>query len=491
MRLYAAILLLPALLAPGFGHGQAAKSTKNHAAQQPSTDPRIAQVESGLLPAVIIKGDPHPTRTLAAEMQDKHVTALSVAVIHNGQIAWAKGYGITREGGPPVTPDTLFQAASISKSFTATAALRLVQQGKMSLDAPIQTELKSWTLPENNFTAQHPVTLRELLSHTAGTSVHGFPGYASDAPVPSLRQVLQGEKPANTEPITVVATPGQAFSYSGGGYTIVQQALIDTTGEPFPELMKQLVLDPLGLHNSTYEQPLDPTLLARAAFPADGQGKPINGGPHIYPEMAAAGLWTTPTDLAKWLLAMQRALSGDPNQILSPETAKLMITPVKGNYGLGVETEDANGKPCLLAHSGSNAGYKTYYLLYADGDGVAVMTNADNGGVVYAELLRSIAAAYGWPGYKPVEREAIPLDPKAVAPYLGKFQGKGTPVFEVLLDNNHLVLKVNDISQPFIPAAGATFFTTDNPMPLEFHFDSPDSGTVNLPNAKIPFTRVH
>ena len=267
---------------------------------------RIQRIQDGLLPAVLIKGEPVQSSKLADRMAALHVPGVSIAVIHDGAIEWARGFGVMKLGGSPVTPETLFQAASISKPVAALAALRLVQSGKLDLDADVNRYLQSWKVPDNEFTAKNKVTLRELLTHTAGMTVHGFAGYASGAPGPTLLQVLNGEKPANSPAIRVDTTPGTKWAYSGGGYVIVQQMLADVTGRPFPKLMREMVLGPIGMTRSTYEQPLPAARLAEAATPYRQDGTPVPGGPHTYPEMAPAGLWTTPSDLARYAMEVQK-----------------------------------------------------------------------------------------------------------------------------------------------------------------------------------------
>ena len=367
-----------------------------------SIQDRIRAVENGL-EASSTSGHRSEHRDLLTEMKRLNVPAVSIAVVHEGKIEWAKGYGSTRAGGIAVNPDTLFQAASISKSTTAMAALHLVEQCKLSLDAPIQTELKSWTLPRNGFTAQHPVTLRELLSNTAGTSVDGFDGYTSGQPIPTLTQILNGTKPANSAPIVVEAVPGSEFRYSGGGFTIVQEMMVDAIGKPFPQIMKTIVLDPIGMRNSTYQQPIDPASLMRVAFPVDAHGRSILGGPPVYPEMAAAGLWTTPSDLARWIIEMQNSLNGKANRVLSPEMTRTMLTKVIGmpkepdvGYGLGVALLTIGGEPAFT-HGGRNEGYQCTYFAFKNGDGAVVMTNSDNADTLIHEITRSIGHVYGWP----------------------------------------------------------------------------------------------
>ena len=215
---------------------------------------------------------------------------LSIAVVDNFHIVWTKAYGVIEAGSnTPVTPRTLFQAGSISKPVAASGALYLVEQGKLSLDEDVNQKLKTWKVPENEFTKTEKVTLRRVMSHTAGLTVHGFPGYDVNDSVPTLVQIFNGEKPANTAPIRVDFVPGTQSRYSGGGVTIEQQLMIDVTGKPFPALMREFVLDKIGMTDSSYEQPLPP---ARAAITASGtyaDGKTVHGRWHIYPEMAAAG----------------------------------------------------------------------------------------------------------------------------------------------------------------------------------------------------------
>lgn len=304
-------------------------------AQTPAAlEQRIQRIQNELLPAVLVKGDPPATTKLADRMAALHVPGVSIAVIHDGKIEWARGFGNASIGGPPVTPDTLFQAASISKPVAALAVLRLVQSGKLNLDTDVNQYLKTWKVPSNPLTDRTKVTLRELLTHTAGLTVHGFAGYASDAPLPTLVQVLNGEKPANSAPILVDTEPGTIWRYSGGGYVIAQQLLQDVTGEPFAKLMHDTVLEPMGMTKSTYEQPLPRNRLAEVAMPYRNNGQPVPGGPHVYPEMAPAGLWTTPSDLARYAIEVQRSLAGTSNRVLSTATVRQMLTPGLNHQGL-------------------------------------------------------------------------------------------------------------------------------------------------------------
>jgi CubicO group peptidase (beta-lactamase class C family) len=310
----------------------------------PAIEQHVQHVTSGLIGGVVIKGDDHATHTLADRMKELNIPGVSIAVIHLGKIEWARGFGVCSLGGAPVTAETMFQAGSISKPLAAMAALHLVQQGKLSLDTDVNTYLTSWRLPSDPITGGKPITLRELLTHTAGITVHGFPGYASTEPVPSLVQVLNGQKPANTAPIRSEAAPGVTWKYSGGGYTIMQQVLIDVTHEPFAKLLHDSVLAPIGMKHSTYEQPLPQALQSLAATPFRGDGKPVDGGAHTYPEQAAAGLWTTPTDLARYAIEVEQSLQGAANHVLSADMTAGMLKPGIGHWGLGLEIGGADAK---------------------------------------------------------------------------------------------------------------------------------------------------
>jgi CubicO group peptidase (beta-lactamase class C family) len=360
------------------------------------TEQRIHRIEANVASIPMGQGQPPLQFDLQTLMQTLHIPGLSVAVIDNFQIVWAKGYGVTESGShTPVTAKTLFQAASISKTVTAVAALRLVEQGKLSLDEDVNKKLTSWKVPENDFTKDQKVTLRRIMSHSGGLTVHGFPGYATDAPIPTLVQILNGEKPANTEPIRVDIVPGTVSRYSGGGVTIEQQLLTDVTGKPFPQFMRETVLDKIGMTDSTFEQPLPAAKVTQAASATHGDGTVVPGKWHVYPEMAAAGLWTTPTDLAKFGIEIARSKHGKSNRILSEKTTGEMLTPQIEHVGLAFFLAEHN--PDQFGHTGGNEGFQSILLMLGDsGQGVAIMGNSDNLFWMEDYLVETIAKEYGW-----------------------------------------------------------------------------------------------
>jgi CubicO group peptidase (beta-lactamase class C family) len=445
-------------------------------AQPPAEiEQRIQQIQNAILPPVLIKGEPPVTSKLADRMAALHVPGVSIAVIHDGRIEWARGFGVTRVGGPAVTPDTLFQAASISKPVTALAVLHLVESGKLDLDTDVNQYLKTWKIPGNTFTETTKVTLRELLTHTAGVTVHGFPGYAVGAARPSVVQVLNGEKPANTPAIRVDTKPGTEWRYSGGGFVITEVLLEDVTGQTFPTLMHDLVLVPIGMARSTYEQPLPQNRLAEAAMPYHPDGQPVPGGPHIYPEMAPAGLWTTPSDLARYAIEVQKALAGKSNAVISTATARVMLTPEKNKWGLGVETGGSAAHP-YFTHSGANEGFQCDLVAYNNGDGAIIMTNSDSGGQLATEILRTIAHEYGWPDFQPAENNISKVvDPKILARYVGAYRMAAGPVMLVTVDGGQLLTRLgNQPPVPIFPESETMFFAKVVDAKIEFAQRSAD-----------------
>lgn len=454
-----------------------------------STD--IQHIEQALRPAIALQGKPVPTATLAAEMQRLHVPGVSIAVIRDGRIAWAKGYGVAAKDGRPVTPDTLFQAASISKPVTALAALRMAEAGKLALDADINTALTGWKLPPGPGGAH--ATLRQLLSHTAGTSVSGFPGYAHDAAVPTLLQVLDGTPPANTKPVRIENPPGGTWNYSGGGYTVVQQALIDRGGKPFADLLADTVLQPLGMKDSSFAQPLPAALLPRAAMPHDAKGEPYKGGPYTYPELAAAGLWTTPSDLARFALGVQRNADAQGGPLLSPAMARTMLTPVMNGYALGFNVDSKDGK-LSFAHGGSNMGFQNALFAYAgNGDGIVVMTNGDAGAELAQSIVRAAAFEYRWPGNQTTMRKAVTLPPAKRKALAGIYEIKGLGTFEIAEQDGKLVLGIREgVIDPLYAAPGSptVLFVLSREIELHMAKDGSPSGRLRSGSFDVPFKRV-
>jgi CubicO group peptidase (beta-lactamase class C family) len=463
----------PALDANASAHPQ-------HSQRDSNLPAHIARIENGLLPAVVIKGEPPKPMTISEQMAVLKVPGVSIAFFDHGQVIWTRTYGFADLlSKKPVNTDTLFQAASISKPVTALAALRLVQEGKLSLDEDVNVKLKTWKVPENAFTEKEKVTLRRILSHSAGLTVHGFPGYASDETVPTLLQILNGEKPANTAPIRVDVVPGTLWRYSGGGFVVLQTLMSDVTGKPFPQLMKELVLDPLGMTHSTFDQPLPKVLWPTAATPYRANGDPVKGGWHIYPEMAPAGLWTTPSDLARLAIEVQSEYAGKSAKILNQSMAKQMLTHQMGDWGLGFGLESP-GQPLRFDHSGGNEGFRCDLEAYTDsGQGLVIMTNSDSGGALYTEIIRAVATEYDWPDFHPAEHALLKANPSSFQMYAGTYEVPGVGKLTVTMKPDGPYIQAEPFGpdpQELLPESLTQFFILA--ADITFTFQKDQAGQV-------------
>jgi CubicO group peptidase (beta-lactamase class C family) len=395
-------------------------------------------IEDRLQPPIQIEGRAPVKFRLADRMKFHHVPAVSVAVIQNGRIAWAQAWGTLEEGGTRAADaNTMFQAASISKPVAALASLHMAQNGNFGLDDDVNTILTTWKVPAFDFPGK--VTLRELLSHSAGLTVHGFGGYAQGEPVPTVPQILDGVKPANSAPVRVDVAPGTIWRYSGGGYTVMQQMLIDKSGMTFPDLMQRMVLKRIGMERSAYSQPLASEYQENAARGHRGNGSMIKGRWNTYPEMAAAGLWTTPSDLSLYLVEVWKASRGESSRVIERAMAQDMLRIQKGDYGLGLAVE-GEGAGHWFGHGGSNQGFQCDMRLYAQsGDGVVVMTNGDNGSALAKEIERAAADVFGWAGLKPQVKAALVIPAAKLQLFTGTYEAGGTRII-VALDKGTLTV---------------------------------------------------
>lgn len=407
---------------------------------------RIANVENGLI-ASVIKSESEPAgMALSDRLQHYKVPGISIAVINNGEIEWAKGYGVAETGGTKaVTPDTVFQACSVSKPVSVTGIMLLAQSGVIDISRNVNDYLTSWRLADNDLTTTQKATIQRLMSHTGGINVSGYEGYPAGSAVPSLLQVLNGTPPATTAPVQIIYEPGSLYSYSGGGMEVLHQMAEDVTGMPFQSYMKNNLLSPLGMNSSDFVQPMAGPLATRAAKAHDMDGIMIAGGWRTYPELIAAGLWTTPSDLARLLIEVQKAATIDKGALLTKQTAERILTQQpKSSMGLGFLL--TNGKGGLLfSHSGSNFGYKSYMIAYRDrGQGVAVITNGDNGTALIMEVVRAVAKVYGWPDTFVQKSELVDVPLSILQPYVGIYTAtfEGYPLqLEIYLDGSVLMIK--------------------------------------------------
>lgn len=406
--------LLFLLLLPSYCFSQSNSNTLNEV---------IKKVENSLAP-VVIYGDTIPRLNIETQMKKYHAKALSIAVIKDYKIEWAKAYGWADEDEQrKASTDTRFQAASISKSLNSLGVLKLAEKGKLDTAADINLYLKSWKFPYDSISKNQKITVKHLLSHTAGLTVHGFPGYENGTELPSIPQILDGQKPANTKAVRSQFAPGLRFQYSGGGTTISQLIITDITGKKYEDYMMEEVLKPIGMTNSSYQQPPPPSVANKLSTGYYQSGKAVKGKYHVYPEQAAAGLWTTPTDLAKYIIECQLAYEGKSKKVLSSAMMKSRMTPyIDKNAALGVFIEERGGTKYFNHNGGNEAFLCTSYGSLEGGNGVVIMINGEEFGIV-GELLNSVAQVYGWKDfYKPDFRKLVRLPVDTLRLFVGDYQ---------------------------------------------------------------------
>lgn len=428
--------------------------------------------------------------TIEELMERFKAPGVSVAVIRDFEIHWAKGYGIAdAQTGEAVAVDTLFQAGSISKPVAAMGVLKAVQDGVFGLDDDINDVLTSWRLDTGEFTQARPVTPRTLTSHTSGLGDgFGFPGYDPAGPIPTVIQILEGEAPSNTRRLFMERPPMSLMEYSGGGVTLMQQALEDARGKPFEDVLRDDVLRPLGMLNSTYQNPLPPERDRRAARAHDREGRSRGAKWHVYPEMAAAGLWTTASDLARFAIEVQKSAIGQSNKVLNRTTVMEMLTPVGvGDFAVGFNIQKL-GQGWYFGHSGSDWGFQADLVAHkVHGYGFAVMTNSDRGGAVMQELRRRVERAYEWDsvalpaprGYDPPpDFNEIELPADVLEDYVGEYRLNEEMTLTITMAGGALMAAPSGQQPAQLHATERDHFFL-RVAPVEVFFNRDEEGLVN------------
>ena len=419
---------------------------------------RIVRIENGLQPNLQIQGDSIANYAIEARMKELGIPGVSIAVIHEGQIEWAKGYGMADSSeNRPVTTETMFLAGSISKPVAALRAHQLAEEGVIHLDSNVNNYLSSWKLPENEFTKKEKVTTRRILNHTAGLTVWGFPGYDKGDTIPSVSDVLDGK--GNTDSVRVYKEPGESWMYSGGGYTIMQLMITDFEKKPFPEIMQSNVLNPLGMTTSTFENPLPEQYHSIAATGYRANGAEVEGKWPIYPEMAAAGLWTTPSQLILWAKEVQQIRQTQKDGLLKVKTVNEMLTPGMNDHGLGPGVSEYT-----FGHGGADEGFRARLVAWKDTPrAVVIMVNSDNGSIIQ-EIMLSIVTEYGLPGIEPKTRVIREKSYQELQNYAGKYHFPELGEAEIAIKDNGLELSGEFLDDPIfvLPETDSTFFERQN-----------------------------
>ena len=440
--------------------------------------------ENGLRRTMLVEGQGN-SFTLASRMEHYRVPGVSVAIIDRCRIVDARGFGASAGDGAAVTKNTLFQAGSLSKSITAVAALKLVEKGKLQLDNEVRPLVPSWIAKNSPAGSTSAVTLRRLLNHTAGLNEIGGVGYDRGAPLPTLAQIINGSPPANTPPIRVETAPGTKWTYSSGGYYLIQALMTGTTGKSFQRLVQELVFEPAGMRASSFAQPLDGSQSRRAANANGPDGTPMPGGWRVNPELAAAGLWTTPADLARFLIALSHDIRGEGQNLLSHGSVEQMMAAGPRNWGLGVELGSKDG-PRRIGHTGHNTGYVSEYVMYPDScQGAVVMTNGDEGGWLITETLRAIADTYHWPEPRlSTVHSAMPMTDAIARRFVGTYRLRDFPTEKFTIsrkaDGGLYWARVGHVGRDLLPEQSGRLFSPDSQMTMDVADPTAERATTIL-----------
>lgn len=440
-------------------------------------DPRGAAVISGLRPHFVARGTTGAMFSLPDRMAYYAVPGVSVAVVDGGKLVWAQAFGVKKAGADePLTPETMMQAASISKVVAALGAMRLVQEGRLNLDQDVNESLTSWKLPESPLSQGESVTLRRILSHTAGLGVHGFDGYPRGSVMPSLRDILDGRPPATNAPVRIERKPGSVFEYSGGGFAILQQLIEDRLGESEAAYLNRAVLKPLNMTRSVFEAPLSPDRLAGASWAHDGMGQPMEGQFHEYPTTGASGLWTTPSDLMQLIIEVQGVMAGAEGKIVSQGTMRQMLTVVSPPLGLGFWLE-GDGAGRRFSHDGGGDGNLSRMCAYVEGGkGYAIMLNGRSSPELLFEIARGIAAAFDWPDRFQTVVDEVMLSKDQLARVVGEYRLPVDPPASLHLeaDDGRILMWASDIGDKskigLIATSQSTFVSRESMVALRLKF---------------------
>jgi CubicO group peptidase (beta-lactamase class C family) len=410
-------------------------------------DSTIKKVENGLLPVVLIEGE--PSFKLEDRMKYYKVPGISIAVIKDYKLEWTKQYGVMdSEIKNPVTDSTVFNIGSLSKGVAALTVLGLAEEGKIDINKDVNAQLKSWKIPENEFTKKAIVTPLLLMNHSGGAMFSPPFSYLPEN-LPTLLQVLKGDSLARSRSVVIDKIPGTEFQYSNVGFSILQQLTIDTEQKSFPEITNEKIFQPLDMNNSTFQQPLPANFLKHASAGHKIDGIPLEVKRYVYPHMAAGGLWTTTEDYAKYVTELQKSYLGKSNKIISQKLAKEMLSPhVSKQYGLGVFMREIDGEINYFGHMGDNRGFFAGYISHlTDGHGAIVFTNSQNGSRLIREITNGIAKVYDWKGYLPKEYKLVDIDYKMLDNYVGRYRLGSDNSFEITKENGNLFINRFDTAQ--------------------------------------------
>ncbi|MDC7996369.1 serine hydrolase domain-containing protein [Altibacter sp. HG106] len=440
---------------------------------------RVKKIEENLVPIHFLKDNSNRI-SISKMMEKDSVPGVSIAFIENGDISWQKTYGYSNlQDSLPVTTKTLFNGASLSKPIAAMAALNLSENGFIGLNEDVNTYLKNWKIPQNKFTEEQKVTLKRLIGHTGGIINYVPQPYSLNENSPNLVQMLSGTKPSVDPPVSVIYVPGEKRKYSNPGYTIIQKMIEDVSDKNFESVIQELIFKPSEMYNSSFEQPLPQNLLKKTAT---GYSKDLKGYPYkLFPWKAAGGIWTTPTDLSKFTIALLEDYHSSKNNILSKKMADSVFQKKSERLGFG-KLFSPEKQDLLFEHWGSSPGFTCYMVASLNKkQGVIIMTNSDNGTILLSYIARAVAQEYNWDFLQPTIFESFKLSVDEILTYVGKFSGGDKEMVFEIYNENLVVSDAKNNKSKLIPVGGKKFILKETNNLYEFLIDK---------NDKINYVRI-
>ncbi|MDC6350111.1 serine hydrolase [Zeaxanthinibacter sp. PT1] len=443
-----------------------AESPANARQQSSSTDIHLEKIEMNLPPVHYLEGQAQ-MQTIPQAMGRYQVAGVSMAFVNKGKLQWTKSYGYASlEDSTLISPATVFAGGSLSKPITAIAALSMVEGGLMPLDENVNTILKDYQLPENSYTVKEKITLRRLITHKAGIKNELWASYFPNEAVPSLTAMLSGTPPSMNQPVEVIAVPGSREQYSNPGYSVIQKILEDVSGQSFDDIIQERIFSAAGMSSSTMQQPIPESLAQKRATGYDKDGLPY---PYkLFPFKAAGGIWTTPEDMAKFMIAIMDDYHKDSRKLLSRKMAKTVFDSSTGRLGFTKEIKDDQ---ILFDHWGSNAGFSCYMVGHLDKEqGVVIMTNSDRGFDLLAAIARSVAMEYQWGFLEPEIYNPIEIQAGVLKDYTGTFSDKkpGGMHMEFQMRNSALYISTASQDHKLIPVTNSKFISAEDNHAYEF-----------------------
>ena len=444
---------------------QSSDNTKDNVQISKEDSIHLSNIENNLIPFYSIEGETL-RKTIPQMMREDNIAGVSMAFIDKGRIAWTKCYGFANiEDSIVVTPQTVFQIGSVSKPVATMAALKMVENGDLSLTEDVNLKLKGWKIPENNFTAKSKVTLEQLIGHTSGIENDVVKFYELGEELPTREQLLSGTAASGDKPITLVSVPGEKYKYSNPAYLVMEELMTDVAGKDFNKIMTDLVFEPCKMNSSSFEQPIPRRLMKLKAIGYDSDLNPLPY--NVYPFKAGGGMWSTSIDLGKFLIALLNDHNGTSKTLISKEMADKVFSKESKKSGF---TKWYWKNDVLFRHDGTIPGFSCFVMGSVDNDqAIVVLTNSSYSHSLLNFIWRTVAEEYKWEYFRPEFYDKIIIEKESLAKFSGKYStNQDSLAFSIDDDKLYVNSKQTQGKHQLIPIGGNEFLLPSIPMKYKF-----------------------